>query len=217
MNRHSPIPPPTWRADRTRFHLTRQIPASASSQAGAALVTGLIFLVILTLLGITAMQTSTMEERMSGNARDRNIAFQAAEAALRDAERDIKCQKFDGSPAAATTLVRTNVGCISGMTGADANCTDGLCCVVKPPGLACVERTSVSPNKPVYIDFSLSAEPSVAYGTHTAAPKITSLSQPPRYLIEPFLKQGANYYRITARGYGANANTQVTLQEVYKE
>jgi type IV pilus assembly protein PilX len=198
--------------------LARQIPASASSQAGAALVTGLIFLVILTLLGITAMQTSTMEERMSGNARDRNIAFQAAEAALRDAERDIKCQKFDGSPAAATTLVRTNVGCISGMTGADANCTDGLCCVVKPPGLACVERTSVSPNKPVYIDFSLSAEPSVAYGTHTAAPAITSLNQqPPRYLIEPFLKQGANYYRITARGYGFNANTQVTLQEVYKE
>ena len=58
-------------------------------QNGAALVTGLIFLVILTLLGVTAMQTSIMEERMAGNARDRNIAFQAAEAALRNAEADI--------------------------------------------------------------------------------------------------------------------------------
>ncbi len=46
----------------------------------------LIFLVLLTLLGVSAMQTATMEERMAGNMRNENLAFQAAEAALRDAE-----------------------------------------------------------------------------------------------------------------------------------
>ena len=32
------------------------------------------------------MQTTTMEEKMAGNMRDRNLAFQAAEAALRTGE-----------------------------------------------------------------------------------------------------------------------------------
>lgn len=55
-------------------------------QTGAALITGLIFLVMLTLIAITAMQSTTLEERMAGNARSRDLAFQGAEAAVRAAE-----------------------------------------------------------------------------------------------------------------------------------
>lgn len=55
-------------------------------QLGVALITGLIFLVMLTLLAITAMQSTTLEERMAGNARSRDLAFQGAEAAVRAAE-----------------------------------------------------------------------------------------------------------------------------------
>lgn len=183
-----------------------------SRQSGVALLTGLIFLIILTLLGITAMQTSIMEERMSGNTRDRNIAFQAAEAALRDAELDIQCKKIDGSAA----TVKRAIGCISGMLGADLACTAGLCCVINDPALVCIE-----PSTPVYknTSLSLSTVPSVKYGFYTGAPEISGIpsQQQPRYLIEPFQKQLVNYYRITARGYGVNSNTQVTLQEVYKE
>ena len=46
----------------------------------------LIFLLLMTLLGTTAMRGSSMQERMAGNARDWNLAFQAAEAALREGE-----------------------------------------------------------------------------------------------------------------------------------
>lgn len=211
MTRQSLLPLPTWPTDRMAFRSVHQATTAADLQSGAALVTGLIFLVILTLLGVTAMQTSTMEERMSGNARDRNIALQAAEAALRDAERDIVCRKIDGTIAST----QRTFGCISGMTGADATCTDGLCCTINAPGIACVE-----PSTPVYQIsniFSSSSTKSVEYGTYSAAPALPSVSQQPRYLIEPFRKQQVNYYRITARGYGANANTQLTLQEVYKE
>ena len=56
------------------------------SQNGSVLVTSLILLLVMTLLGLSAMQTSLMEETMAGNARDHNLAFQAAEAALRDAD-----------------------------------------------------------------------------------------------------------------------------------
>jgi type IV pilus assembly protein PilX len=59
---------------------------SRSAQSGSALITSMIFLLVMTVLGVAAMRNSTMQERMSGNARDWNLAFQAAEAALREAE-----------------------------------------------------------------------------------------------------------------------------------
>jgi type IV pilus assembly protein PilX len=41
---------------------------------------------MLTLIALTAMQSTTLEERMAGNARSRDLAFQGAEAAVRAAE-----------------------------------------------------------------------------------------------------------------------------------
>ncbi|MCI0655298.1 MAG: PilX N-terminal domain-containing pilus assembly protein [Methylococcaceae bacterium] len=46
-------------------------------------------LLVLTLIGVSGMQTTIMEEKMSGNSRDYNLAFQAAEVALRNAESHI--------------------------------------------------------------------------------------------------------------------------------
>ncbi|WP_019590464.1 MULTISPECIES: PilX N-terminal domain-containing pilus assembly protein [unclassified Thioalkalivibrio] len=56
-------------------------------QQGAALVVGLILLVVITLLAVAGMQNTVLQERMAGNMHDRNLAFQAAEAALRQGER----------------------------------------------------------------------------------------------------------------------------------
>lgn len=58
-------------------------------QSGAILVLSLVLIIVLTLIGITAMKTSTFEERMAFNLQDSNLAFQAAESALREAERTI--------------------------------------------------------------------------------------------------------------------------------
>ena len=55
-------------------------------QSGAALVVSLIFLLLMTLLSTSSMRSATMQERMAGNTRDYNLGFQAAEAALREAE-----------------------------------------------------------------------------------------------------------------------------------
>lgn len=51
-------------------------------QRGSALIVALVFLLAMTLIGTTAMQGTTQQERMAGNYWDRNLAFQAAEAAL---------------------------------------------------------------------------------------------------------------------------------------
>lgn len=72
----------------------------APAQRGAVLITGLIFLVILMLIGTTAMQGTLLEERMAGNLRDETLAFQAAEAALRSGEQfleQVTIPVFSGS------------------------------------------------------------------------------------------------------------------------
>jgi type IV pilus assembly protein PilX len=58
----------------------------SNQQNGAVLVISLIILLLITLIGTAAIQTSTLEEKMAGNLYDKNIAFQAAEAALRQGE-----------------------------------------------------------------------------------------------------------------------------------
>lgn len=55
-------------------------------ERGAALVISLILLLVMTLLGVVSLRTTALEEKMAANARDRQIAFGAAEAALLDAE-----------------------------------------------------------------------------------------------------------------------------------
>lgn len=55
-------------------------------QRGSALIISLVFLLAMTLIGVTAMQGTTQQEGMAGNTRNYNLAFQAAEAALRDGE-----------------------------------------------------------------------------------------------------------------------------------
>ena len=64
------------------------------AQTGASLIIALIFLVILTLLGVAVSNVTSLEERMAGNTRDRDLAFQAAEAALQDAEQRLTDSAF---------------------------------------------------------------------------------------------------------------------------
>ena len=56
---------------------------SLPKQKGAALIIGLVMLLLLTIMGLSAMQGTTMQEKMSGNMRDANLALQAGEAGAR--------------------------------------------------------------------------------------------------------------------------------------
>lgn len=61
-------------------------PIIRKSQDGAVLITTLMILVLLTIFGVSTMDTNILEEKMAGNMRERNVAFQSAEAALRACE-----------------------------------------------------------------------------------------------------------------------------------
>ena len=66
-------------------HMNRHT-RTLTAQRGSALIISLVFLVIMTLIAVSSMRDTTLQERMAGNLRDRSLAFQAAEASLRDGE-----------------------------------------------------------------------------------------------------------------------------------
>ncbi|MGN7614140.1 pilus assembly PilX family protein, partial [Magnetococcales bacterium HHB-1] len=60
--------------------------SNREKESGSVLIISLLVLVLLLMLGMQGMATATMEEKMSGNSRQRNLAFQDAESALRAGE-----------------------------------------------------------------------------------------------------------------------------------
>lgn len=91
-------------------------------QQGVALVMALVILLIMTLLGITAMGTSSLEEKMAGNIQEATRVFEAAESGLNSAFSDssafnlnaptTKSYTFDsgksGSASVTTTFLNTS-------------------------------------------------------------------------------------------------------------
>ena len=57
-----------------------------NKQQGAVFIVSLVILLVVTMLAISSMQSTALEERMAGNTNDRNLAFQSTESALREAE-----------------------------------------------------------------------------------------------------------------------------------
>lgn len=178
---------------------------NATRQRGLSLITALLFMVAALILGVSVVGINAMQERMIGNTKDRQLALQAAEAALRDAEFDIS----------------RNLGPATAFVDA---CTDGLC---TPP----TQRATPSP-LPVHEQpgFAWTDATKVRrYGAYTAAPGFPAVAQPPVYVIEKLGSMGVppgesltdpsvaakTAYRITARASGARADTVVVLQSIY--
>lgn len=93
-------------------------------QRGVALITVMLFLIALTGLAVWSARQSLMGEGMARNQIDRAAAKQAAEAALRDAERDLTT---------LSSALRTNASCTRSREGPPksyeftSDCTSGYC------------------------------------------------------------------------------------------
>jgi type IV pilus assembly protein PilX len=151
------------------------------AQGGAVLITGVIFLVVLTLFVLAMVRSGTLEERMARNARDHQIALEAAEAVLRDAETTM-FNKAPFDPFDSTQFTTA--------------CTNGLCF---QPVAAKSWKT---------VDWS-SASWSRSFAD--TASNINGLTNQPRYMIEivaPPVKSSSTapctygLAKVTARGAG---------------
>lgn len=217
----------------TNFIKQKTLPGkSPAGQQGVALIIVLGMLSIIFVIASISIRLTLLAERSARNDRDRQIAFQAAEAALSDAELDIM-----GPNSAVNKRCSMNSKQIELFDeGCGFNTTDksrGLC-ASNPPGVA---------YKPLYstINFDETNDGNrryVLFGEFTG--RTSSLkssaeggvsSKTPRYIIElvtsykPYVTTNAPggnattnvtdaepAFLVTAVGYGVSDSTRVMLQ-----
>jgi type IV pilus assembly protein PilX len=167
------------------------------TQQGVVLAVALIMLVLITLLAVSAMRTTAMEERMASNSRNDNIAFQLAETALRYAETILQADGDSLSIAAGQSQSVGFAPCEIVLDSEDfsdqARWTASACDYVGDADKD-INDVDIVRTPHYFIEF-VHAEAAVMMGAAT-----------PREC----------FYRITARGYGPDANSAVTLQTTYR-
>jgi len=168
-------------------------------QCGAVLIYCLVFLLVLTMMSVTSMESSILEEKMAGNMFDYDKAFNAAEAALHSGEArlSIDVLRPDASRDGSTGIWQKNA--------------------MDPDELNSIPWWA----EPARSNVDWWSESAVVLGD------FRGLAVFPAYIIEeyasigaPLLETGAEhneyvFYRITARGTGGQDSTVVHLQSVF--
>jgi type IV pilus assembly protein PilX len=204
-------------------------PRVRKNERGFVLVTALIFLVALTILGISALGVNSQEEKMLGYSRDRQMAFQAADAALRDAERHLGT--IAGSPnfiancAAGSGLyqVQTSGKPIWSALESSGNCKDdawaGMSSAINAPSGKSFKYGVLSGVG----DFKLDASRTVASQPRFIIELLSMSTTSGSGVAEGSLAIGRSpgsqkyVYRVTAVGFGQRLSTRVMLQAVYRQ
>lgn len=171
-------------------------------QRGAVLVVSLLLLLVMTLLGLGASQSTRLQERMAGNQRDLELAMQGAEAALRGAEYQL----------------RPNM-----------NVNERMC---QTPEIDCVSFSSLLRDTSTGVPLDLARQTDDWWEdnaqTYEQATSLDRLEREPEYVneyygeVEDTLSDGGAYlsivrdfYRSTGRSRGQTESAQVVVQSTY--
>jgi hypothetical protein len=177
--------------DPVRVRLAGVDRPAMARQRGVALIIGLVILVVLALLGVSAYSVATQDERIAGNARDHSRAQDAAETMLRACEYYVESSKpvFDGS--------------VPGMYPAPA------------AGGVWVGESTIPWTQPAYVlpnAATLNPEWSQAPQCLVEEFALSNNDKGVSPAGLPTQQQGPmRVAHVAARGYGLSKNTQVTL------
>lgn len=189
-------------------------------QKGVSLIIVMIVLTVVSILGIAGIQISSLGEKSARNDRDVQIAWQAAEAALLDAEFDIR------NPTTLRNSVFDSIG------GNDALFEDGCGSAGNNRGLCAIRETG----EPAWltVDFNDDSQQArtVPHGLFTNRVFAAGLvgaqpSRAPRYVIERLRDEAAGeecadrtkvcfIYRVTAMGFGPRPEIQAVVQSLVR-
>lgn len=196
----------------------------ASRQRGVSLVVTLLMIVVVASLASAAARFALNSERSGRGDRDRELAFQAAETALADGERDV-------------------LGDVSGATRSADFCwkdvdtkpfPDTLCGTGSELGKCAKADESSKPNW-LTVDWDSKGVPVGTftggnfYPTQGGTPSFLSINLP-KYVIEKFADKSLdevdrfgdgskpkNLYLVTAIGYGSRTENKVVLQSILRK
>ncbi len=160
-------------------------------QQGVTLIISMIMLLVLTIMGLSSIRDTSLEEKMAGNLKNTNTAFQAAESALREGERlaATKDEKdFNGTAGLypQMDLVLESMSASWALSSARNEVTDST-------------LNEELASRPLYIIEHLRDAVSMSDDLEAG-----------KKLEHPF-------FRVTARSVGSTNTTTVILQTVYKD
>ena len=178
-----------------------------SKSRGSVLLVSLVLLLIMTVAGLTAIRISSLEETISGNYLDQQMAFQAAEAALLEAEHRI-----------ASTPVN--------LSGFSPDCSGGWCF----SGEDINDLNACSSDEIFWQDKEVWDS---ANRHQVVTIEIEGISARGKYIVEflcyvakdshgPLpdpgnINEWAHYFRITALATGGTEHARVMLQTTFKK
>jgi type IV pilus assembly protein PilX len=177
---------------RTSAHLPRR-------QRGMALITSILLLVVLTIMALSMMRSYGVEERIAGNTRDKQRAFNAAVSAQQYAEQWL----LSGANGAVAATCGSVVGSTTGQI-----CTNAVSTTL--PWSAGVTYSQFTMNQGNNVVSTVGGTPSAL--SYAAAPVfyIQDLGAPPAGYPGT-----AELYQIDAVGYGGSANTVVIVESTF--
>jgi len=182
-------------------------------QRGASLIMVMMILIIVSLLGVGGAQIALMSERGARNDRDMQVAWQAAEAALLDAEVDMTTLSPHGRKELFDGKKRPE---FKPCTDAGTGTTAGL-----------YDFTGPTCTKPAWLSLNFTSNAATVFGANSGKTFASGNvgvqpAQAPLYMIE-LVKDPANLttppsfiYRVTAMGFGPRTDIQAVVQEIYR-
>jgi len=184
------------------------------SQRGAALIIAMILLLVMSLLAATSLRGTLMQERMSSNTYDRDLAFQSAEAGLRMGERQAEKWVINGADTAVLANCDSpNAGGFYRNIAADpGQCTQPLLWEGPAPGESGSfwrdASNDTGPDNINFTDDGLSLAPYYIV-------ELISLNAPCK-IDEPDTDTNCKRFRVTASSRtDGGRRSQVILQSIY--
>jgi len=209
----------------TNADSNRRLPRAAH-QRGVVLMVALIFLLLLTILGVGASGRSLLQERMAGALRSASLADAAAQTTLRGVEWKLwsgaietaatpllcgagalegSCYRYDPGNAAlygpngTVTKFRNGTGWVTNGAATYKGSDDATDFAAPKDGLA---------NNPVYIveDLGVESPPGTSGGQHESGATGAGSST---------AGASRHVYRITARATGVDVNTVRVMESTF--
>ncbi|QWP79016.1 PilX protein [Lysobacter sp. K5869] len=180
--------------------------APPSTQRGVALMVIMVMLLVMMVIGLAILRGTALEERMSAAMYDRSLAFEAAERALREAEKQV-ADAVKNSRAIGVDCTLPTISCAplpsSTYTGGSV-CADakGDCWVNASAGDAALP---VAGRAQYYVQFMGQRTTVDDFGTANGG----------SYEPPPAKEFTGAFYRVTARSHdpsGAGERAVVVLQ-----
>ena len=188
-------------------------------QRGAVLIVSLVMLLLLTFIGVAAMNTANTQEKMVGNLQDQQVAFEMAELALQEAETwmqgllSVPDASTDPSPGDGLVWARGETSAKVGITGTNwwEYATDANFWTAEGNNVSlntALKRAGINDDswlvyqEPQYVIEELQSTSGVG-GGGSATIGISDGTI------------NSTFYRVVARGMGGRQDTVVLLETIY--